>query len=98
MIQLSSSDVNDKNKAATPMQIKFRGFLVFSILVFAGFPLDLENLENLEKGEYTWKTWKYHGILKKLINIMENYIKPGKILSATKNLPLNQISRTYYTI
>ena len=27
----------------------------------AGFPLDLKNLE---KWEYTWKTWKYHGILK----------------------------------
>ena len=35
---------------------------------FSGFPLDLENLE---KWEYTWKTWKYHGILKNLIKIME---------------------------
>ena len=36
--------------------------------LITGFPLDLENLE---KREYTWKTWKYHGILKNLINIME---------------------------
>ena len=30
------------------------------------------------KSEYTWKTWKNHGILKHLINIMENDMKPGK--------------------
>ena len=28
-------------------------------------------LENLEKWEYTWKTWKNHGILQKIIIIME---------------------------
>ena len=34
----------------------------------SGFPLDLENLE---KWDFTSKTWKYHGILKNLIDIME---------------------------
>ena len=29
---------------------------------------------------------------------MENYIKPGKMLLDTKNVPLNQILRTKYTI
>ena len=47
-----------------------------------GFPLDLENLENLEKWDYTWKTWKYHGILEKLINIMEKWYETWKKLGA----------------
>ena len=50
--------------------------------VNAGFPLDLENLG---KWEYTWKTWKYHGILKNLINIMEKWHETWKNLVATKN-------------
>ena len=32
----------------------------------------------LQGSHSTWKTWKYHGILKKLINIMENDMTPGK--------------------
>ena len=43
----------------------------WSILLYSGFPHLLENLENLEKWEYTWKTWKNHGILQKIIKIME---------------------------
>ena len=35
---------------------------------YTGFP---HLLENLEKWEYTWKTWKNHGILQKIIKIME---------------------------
>ena len=50
----------------------------------SGFPLDLEKLE---KWEYTWKTWKYHGILKNLINIMEKWHETWKSLVATINLP-----------
>ena len=34
----------------------------------SGFP---HLLENLEKWEYTWKTWKNHGILQKIIKIMK---------------------------
>ena len=34
----------------------------------AGFP---HLLENLKKWEYTWNTWKNHGILQKIIKIME---------------------------
>ena len=49
-----------------------------------GFSLDLENLE---KSEYTWKTWKYRGILKNLINIMEKWHETWKNLVATKNSP-----------
>ena len=56
----------------------------------SGFPLDLENLE---KGEYTWKTWKYHGILKNLINIMEKWHETWKNLVATKNLPLTPLKQ-----
>ena len=59
----------------------------------AGFPLDLEILENLEKWEYTWKTWKYHGILKNLINIMEKWHETWKNLVATKNLPLTPLKQ-----
>ena len=36
--------------------------------LITGFP---HLLENLEKWEYTWKTWKNHGILQKIIKIME---------------------------
>ena len=50
----------------------------------AGFPLDLENLE---KWESTWKTWKYHGILWNLINIMEKWRTTWKNFVATKNSP-----------
>ena len=56
----------------------------------AGFPLDLENLE---KWEYTWKTWKYHGILKKLINIMEKWHETWKNLVATKNSPFTPLKQ-----
>ena len=56
----------------------------------AGFPLDLENLE---KWEYTWKTWKYHGILKKLINIMEKWHETWKNSVATKNSPLTPLKQ-----
>ena len=45
-----------------------RVYFVCILVLWSGFPLDLENLE---KWEYTWKTWKYHGILKNVINIME---------------------------
>ena len=44
------------------------------------------DLENLEKWGYTWKTWKYHGILKNLIN-MEKCHETWKNLVATKNSP-----------
>ena len=43
-----------------------------------GFPL------NLEKWEYTRKTWKYHGILKKIINIMEQECIPVGCVPATR--------------
>ena len=56
----------------------------------SGFPLDLENLE---KWEYTWKTWKYHGILKNLINIMEKWHETWKNLVATKNSPLTPLKQ-----
>ena len=56
-------------------------------LNISGFPLDLE------KWEYTWKTWKYHGILKNLINIMEKWHETWKILVATKNSPLNPLKQ-----
>ena len=56
----------------------------------AGFPLDLENLE---KWEYTWKTWKYHGILKNLINIMEKWHETWKNFLATKNSPLTPLKQ-----
>ena len=56
----------------------------------SGFPLDLENLE---KWEYTWKTWKYHGILKNLINIMEKWHETWKNLVATKNPPLTPLKQ-----
>ena len=55
-----------------------------------GFPLDLENLE---KWGYTWKTWKYHGILKNLINIMEKWHETWKNLMATKNSPLTPLKQ-----
>ena len=54
----------------------------------AGFPLDLENLE---KWEYTWKTWKYHGILKNLVNIMEIWHENWKNLVATKKITLDSL-------
>ena len=57
------------------------------LYISSGFPLDLENLE---KWEYTWKTWKYHGILKNLINIMEKWHETWKNLVATKNSPMKQ--------
>ena len=57
-------------------------------LICAGFPLDLENLE---KWEYTWKTWKYHGILKNLINIMEEWHETWKNLVATKKFTLDSL-------
>ena len=53
--------------------------------VLLGFPLDLENLE---RWEYTWKTWKYDGILKNLINTMEKLHETWKNFVATKNSPL----------
>ena len=56
----------------------------------SGFPLDLENLE---KWEYTWKTWKYRGILKNLINIMEKWHETWKNLVATKNSPLTPLKQ-----
>ena len=59
-----------------------------------GFPLDLENLE---KWEYTWKTWKYHGILKTLINIMEKWHETWKNLVATKNWPWLPWNNTKFT-
>ena len=52
------------------------------------FPLDLENLE---KWKYTWKTCKYHGILKNSINIMEKWHETWKNLMATKNSPLTPL-------
>ena len=55
-----------------------------------GFPLDLENLE---KWGYTWKTWKYHGILKNLINIMEKWHETWKNLMATENSPLTPLKQ-----
>ena len=55
-----------------------------------GFPLDLENLD---KWGYTWKTWKYHGILKNLINIMEKWHETWKNLVATKNSPLTPLKQ-----
>ena len=55
-----------------------------------GFPLDLENLE---KWEYTWKTWKYHGILKSLINIMEKWHETWKNFVAIKNSPLTPLKQ-----
>ena len=56
----------------------------------SGFPLDLENLE---KWGYTWKTWKYHGILKKKINIMEKWHETWKNLMATKNSLLTPLKQ-----
>ena len=56
-------------------------------------PTHLENLENLEKWGYTWKTWKYHGILKKLINIMGKWHETWKNLVATKNSPLTPLKQ-----
>ena len=56
----------------------------------AGFPLELENLEKLE---YTWKTWKNHGILKQLIDIMEKWHETWKNLVATKNSPLTPLKQ-----
>ena len=58
-----------------------------------GFPLDLEIMENLEKWEYTWKTWKYHGILTNLINIMEKWHETWKNLVAIKNSPLTPLKQ-----
>ena len=55
-----------------------------------GFPLDLENLE---KWEYAWKTWKYHGILKNLINIMEKWHETWKNLVVTKNSPVTPLKQ-----
>ena len=57
-------------------------FVVLDLTHLSGFPLDLE------KWGYTWKTWKYHGILKNLINIMEKWYETWKNLVATKNSPL----------
>ena len=54
---------------------------------YAGFLLDLENLE---KWGYTWK---YHGILKNLINIMEKWHKTWKNLVATNNSPLTPLKQ-----
>ena len=61
-----------------------------SFIIYSGFPL---NLENLEKWGYTWKTWKYHGILKNLINIMEKWHETWKNLVATKNSPLTPLKQ-----
>ena len=60
------------------------------LYLLAGFPLDLENLE---KWEYTWKTWKYHGIWKNLINIIEKWHETWKNLVATKNSPLTPLKQ-----
>ena len=61
------------------------------------------NLSYMQGSHSTWKTWKnektpektwkYHGILKNLINIMENDMKPGKNLVATKNSPLTPLKQ-----
>ena len=70
----------------TPVKtLPFRNFVTHT-----GFPLDLENLE---KWEYTWETWKYHGILKNLINIMEKWHETWKNLVATKNSPLTPLKQ-----
>ena len=64
------------------MKVKVRIGVGIVPITKTGFPL---NLENLEKWEYTWKTWKYHGILKNLINIMEKWHETWKDLVVTKN-------------
>ena len=68
-------------------------FLGYYMVAKAGFPLNLENLENLEKWQYTSKTWKYHGILKNLINIMEKWHETWKNLVVTKNSPLTHLKQ-----
>ena len=76
---LGLHSIGDKNK-----------LVLTEVLVSSGFPLDLENLE---KWEYTWKTWKYHGILKILINIKEKWHETWKNLVATKKSPLTPLKQ-----
>ena len=76
--------------AVTYLELHFEGH-------HSGFPLDLENLENLEKWGYTWKTWKYHGILKNLINIMEKWHETWKNLTATIIHPWLPWNNTKFT-
>ena len=75
--QLNHACTNCKRTVFTNViyfPIFFSGGQIFLICIIWGrFPLTgfPHLLENLEKWEYTWKTWKNHGILQKIIKIME---------------------------
>ena len=66
---VSDDDVRPTENTRQVLQVRSykqvqRTSLLRPVNGFPGFPLDLENLE---KWEYTWKTWKYHEILKKML-------------------------------